>query len=196
MPSPKPPRSPSKVYRKPRLTRNPTIPEAARYLEISEYDVERLIKPEYKLEVVDRQSRGYAGGAGQPHRVLSRTDVEDERDRRERGALLPWELIIACVGTPDDIDTALEIAGLRPAPAANLLDGIAANGPNNEICIIVIPEDRLKGELDELVTFVRANAELIVLGGEFEYLSLMRECRALIDLRLERRRARPRSANW
>lgn len=175
---------------KPRLTRNPTVPEAARYLEVSEADVERLIKPEYRIEVVGRSR-----AQGAP-RLLSRADVEDERDRRERKMLMPWERIIATVGVPDDIDMAIEVAGLKPVPAANLLDAIAANGPRNPIAIAVFTQEAMDAENQELVATMQGQMEILVLGDEFEYSWLIRECRELIQARMERKQQDPLKVHW
>ena len=175
---------------KPRLTRNPTVPEAARYLEVTESEVERLIKPEYRIEVVGRRR-----GAGAP-RELSRTDVEDERDRRERMILLTHEKIVATVGTPDDVDTAIEIAGLRPMPASNLLDGIAANGPNNQIAIVIITEEAIALESDALIDAVKDQMEIVVLDEHFTYRWLIRECRSLIEARVEAKQNKPLKVHW
>lgn len=180
-------------FTKPRLTRDPTIPEAARYLECSEAEVERLIKPEYKLEVVGRRE---VEARGPNPRVLRRTDVEDERDRRERMVLLPHEKIVATVGCPDDIDAAIEIAGLRPVPAAHVLDAIAANGPGNDIQVVVITQEALDRETDELMRVVEDQIELVVLTDEFEYKWLIRECRELIEARMERKMNKKLKAHW
>lgn len=114
-----------------------TISEAARILHLSEYQVKKLIKT-WRLEVIDKA--GFKGA-----QRLSGEDIQRVLDQRIRDESVPRLKIVATIGTPDHVDKALEISGLCPKPAANLLDAISAHYPGDHP-VIITTYDQVQSE--------------------------------------------------
>lgn len=129
-----------------------TVIQAAKVLDISEYDVKKLIR-DHVLEVI---GTGY--GQGTP-RLISREDVYTFRRKM---IMKHAEKCIAVIGTSDDLDEALYVSGLKVNPATDVLDAVSLHPPGLRP-ILVIGDEAVSDHAGQLRAF---NGEISIVRIE------------------------------